>query len=108
MILPERAPCERASSYLRCDARSRQVNFGAFGVALICPLVVLAVKDAVAWALRRHLPRLLRQRFLQLELADRINALFSQLFDPQGYFSRQVGGGRGHLWSNHSTFLLCL
>ncbi|CDI85673.1 hypothetical protein, conserved [Eimeria praecox] len=47
------------------------------------------IKEAVAWALRQHLPKLLRHRALQLELADRINALFSQLFDPEGYFSRQ-------------------
>ncbi|XP_026190387.1 uncharacterized protein LOC34623468 [Cyclospora cayetanensis] len=63
-------------------------TFGIFGVSLVCPLLVLAVKEAAAWALTSHFPRLLGQKVLQLELADRINALFAQLFDPHGYFSR--------------------
>ncbi|CDJ64888.1 hypothetical protein, conserved [Eimeria necatrix] len=68
--------------------QATNANFGAFGISLICPLSVLAVKDAIAWALRQQLPKLLGQKQLQLELADRINSLFAQLFDQQGYFSR--------------------
>lgn len=71
--------------YRACCSQS---SFGSFGIGFLCPLLVLAVKDATAWALRQHFPKLLNNKFFQLELADRINALFSQFFDPHGYFSR--------------------
>ncbi|KAL8449156.1 hypothetical protein Emed_003307 [Eimeria media] len=63
-----------------------KTTFGAFGVAFVCPLMVLALKEATAWAIRQQMPKFFKQSIFHFELADRINALFSQLFDPQAYF----------------------
>ncbi|OEH76552.1 hypothetical protein cyc_07517 [Cyclospora cayetanensis] len=41
-------------------------TFGIFGVSLVCPLLVLAVKEAAAWALTSHFPRLLGQKHRRL------------------------------------------
>ncbi|KAL8271282.1 hypothetical protein Esti_004797 [Eimeria stiedai] len=68
--------------------RKIKTAFGAFGVTFVCPLMVLAMKEATAWAIRHQMPKLFRQSTFHFELADRINALFSQLFDPQAYFVR--------------------
>ncbi|KAL8429680.1 hypothetical protein ACSSS7_006425 [Eimeria intestinalis] len=70
--------------------RKIKTTFGAFGVNFVCPLMVLAMKEAAAWAIRHQMPKLFKQSFLSFELADRINALFSQLFDPQSYFTRHT------------------
>ncbi|KAL8441975.1 hypothetical protein Emag_006752 [Eimeria magna] len=68
--------------------RKIRTTFGAFGVAFVCPLMVLALKEATAWAIRQQMPKFFKQSLFHFELADRINALFSQLFDPQAYFVR--------------------
>ncbi|PHJ23051.1 hypothetical protein CSUI_003097 [Cystoisospora suis] len=77
---------------------------GGFAVSMVLPLIALACKDGAESCLRRHYPRIFKNRWQLYSLTDKINALFAQLFDVNCYLARCVTVRSGSVRALSQTF----